>query len=313
MKFNHRHVLSMEQFSAADIHAVLDTAENFLELNSREIKKVPTLRGRAVINFFFEPSTRTRTSFEIAGKRLSADMLNLSGSSSSVVKGESLVDTALTLRSMNPDIVVVRHSHAGAPHLMARHVGAHVINAGDGQHQHPTQGLLDLMTVRQRFGQIEGLKVAIVGDILHSRVARSDLIGFQKCGAEVWLCGPPTLLPPEFARFGARMTYNLEEALTGAHVIILLRVQAERMNSAFFPTAREYSQRYGLNSEKLKWARKDAVVMHPGPMNRGVEIDPSVADGAHSLILRQVENGVSVRAALMMMLLGGGDRPRGDA
>ena len=298
-------ILGIQEMSVSEIELILDTAESFKEVSTREIKKVPTLRGKTVINLFFEASTRTRTSFEIAAKRLSADTINISASSSSVVKGETLIDTAKNLEAMNPDCIVIRHSAAGAPHLLARLMRVPVINAGDGAHEHPTQALLDLFTVREKKKRLAGLKVAIVGDILHSRVARSNIYGFTKMGAEVHLSGPRTMMPAEVERMGVRWHTSLSEVIPQADVIMMLRIQLERQEGGFFPTLREYSRFFGLNLEVLKAAQPEVLIMHPGPMNRGVEISPEVADGPFSVILDQVTNGVAVRMALLYLLVGG--------
>lgn len=300
-------LLGIQGLSVSDIELILDTAESFKEVSTREIKKVPTLRGKTVINFFFEASTRTRTSFEIAAKRLSADAINISTSSSSLVKGETLIDTAKNLEAMNPDCIVLRHSAAGAPHLLARLMRVPVINAGDGANEHPTQALLDMFTVREKKGGLAGLKVAIAGDILHSRVARSNIYGFTKMGAEVYLTGPPTMKPPEIEGLGVRWHSSLRELIPEMDVIMMLRIQLERQGGGFFPTLREYSRFFGLNLEAIKKAKPDALIMHPGPMNRGVEISPEVADGPYSVILDQVTNGVAVRMALLYLLVGGGE------
>jgi aspartate carbamoyltransferase catalytic subunit len=304
-----RHLLGLRGMSAGEITHVLDTAETFREVAGREIKKVPTLRGRTVINLFFEPSTRTRTSFEIAGKRLSADVVNISSSSSSVTKGETLLDTARNLEAMGPDLIVIRHPSSGAPHQLARICRASVVNAGDGAHEHPTQALLDALTIRRRKGRIEGLRVAIIGDVLHSRVARSNAHLLTTMGAEVSLAGPGTLAPPEFSSLveggSLRVERRVEEAVEGADVVMVLRIQRERQDNAFLPSLREYAVHYGLNAKRLALAKPDAVVMHPGPMNRGVEIASDVADGASSLILEQVANGLAVRMAVLYLLGGG--------
>ncbi|APG26892.1 aspartate carbamoyltransferase [Syntrophotalea acetylenivorans] len=305
MSFGHKHILGIEQLSADDITLILDTAESFKEVSTREIKKVPTLRGKTIINIFFEASTRTRASFEIAGKRLSADTMNISASTSAVVKGETLEDTAKNLEAMHPDIIVMRHGHSGAPHYLAERCGFSVVNAGDGAHEHPSQALLDLMTIREKKGTIEGLVVAIVGDIAHSRVARSNIYALKKMGATVRLAGPGTLLPTEIERMGAEVTTDMNTALDGADVVMMLRIQQERQGKALLPSNREYSRFYGLNPENLKLAKADALVMHPGPMNRGVEISSAVADGAQNVILDQVENGVAVRMALLYLVSGG--------
>jgi aspartate carbamoyltransferase catalytic subunit len=298
-------VLGLQEMSPAEIELILDTSESFKEVSTREIKKVPTLRGKTVINLFYEASTRTRTSFEIAAKRLSADTVNISTSSSSMVKGETLIDTAKNLEAMNPDCIVVRHSASGAPHLLARLMEVPVINAGDGAHEHPTQGLLDMFTIREKKGKIAGLQVAIIGDILHSRVARSNIHGLTKMGASVHLAGPLTMRPAEVERLGVRWHARLDEVIPAADVIMTLRIQMERQGGGFFPTLREYSRFFGLNLEVLERAKPDVLIMHPGPMNRGVEISPEVADGPFSVILDQVTNGVAVRMALLYLLVGG--------
>jgi aspartate carbamoyltransferase catalytic subunit len=300
-----RHLLGIADLSPEEIVLILDTAEAMKEVGQRTIKKVPTLRGRTVINLFFEPSTRTRTSFEIAEKRLSADTLNVAIASSSVVKGETLVDTAMNLEAMSPSMIVLRHASSGACHLLSRICKAAIVNAGDGMHEHPTQALLDAFTIRERKGRLAGLKVAIVGDLLHSRVLRSNVLLLTKLGAEVWLCGPPTLVPPGIERLGVSVTSNVEEAVRDADVIMMLRIQLERMQGAFFPSLREYFQVFGMTEERVRLARPDAIIMHPGPMNRGVEIASEVADGASSVILEQVANGVAVRMAVLYLLAGG--------
>ncbi len=306
--FRRRDLLGIRNLSAEEIVGILDTAENFREINTREIKKVPTLRGKTVINLFFENSTRTRTSFELAAKRLSADAVNISVSSSSVTKGETLVDTALNLDAMQPDCIVVRHSSAGVPHQLAKVSRAAIVNAGDGANEHPTQALLDAMTIRERKGTIGGLEVAIIGDILHSRVARSNIHLLTKLGAKVRVAGPKTLVPADFAHLvekDLRVAPNVEDAIEGADVVMILRIQSERQDSAFFPTLREYSIHYGLTQERLDLAQKDAIVLHPGPMNRGIEISSDVADGSRSLILDQVKYGVAVRMAVLYLATGG--------
>jgi aspartate carbamoyltransferase catalytic subunit len=304
MGWKRKDLVSMQEVEAAEIRDVLDTAESMREIATREIKKVPTLRGKTVVNLFYEASTRTRTSFEIAGKWLSADVINFSSSGSSAEKGESLLDTAKNIEAMSPDVVVVRHKAAGAPALLARHLNCSVVNAGDGAHEHPTQALLDALTIRQKKGRLSGLKVAIVGDILHSRVARSNLWLLSKVGAKAIVAGPPTLVPPGLEGL-ARVTHSIDEAVEGADVIMMLRIQLERMSGGFFPTTREYHKRYGLTAERVRRAKKDVLVMHPGPMNRGVEIASEVADGPWSVILEQVTNGVAVRMAVLYLLLGG--------
>jgi aspartate carbamoyltransferase catalytic subunit len=300
-------LLGIADLSAEEISLVLDTAEAMKEIGSRPIKKVPALRGKTVVNLFFEPSTRTRTSFEIAEKRLSADTLNIAIASSSVVKGETLTDTALNLEAMSPDMIVLRHSSSGACHLLSRICRSAIVNAGDGMHEHPTQALLDAFTIRERKKKLSGLKVAIVGDLLHSRVLRSNIHLLTKMGTEVWVCGPPTLMPTDIGRFGVRSTPMVEEAVRDADVIMLLRIQLERMEGAYFPSLREYFSVFGMTEERLRLAHPDAIIMHPGPMNRGVEIASEVADGPYSVILEQVANGVAVRMAVLHLLASGMD------
>ena len=330
--YRRRDLLGIRELSAAEIKGILDTAENFREINAREIKKVPTLRGKTVINLFFENSTRTRTSFELAAKRLSADAVNISVSASSVSKGETIIDTALNLDAMQPDCIVVRHGSAGVPHQLAKVSKAAIVNAGDGANEHPTQALLDAMTIREHKGKVEGLEVAIVGDILHSRVARSNIHLLTKLGAKVRVAGPGTLVPRDFEylihkggdptsregvtdeaekRSGTRVDKPLivcehpEDAIRGADVVLILRIQRERQDSAYFPTLREYSVHYGLTNDRLDLAKKDAIVLHPGPMNRGIEIASDVADSSRSLILDQVKYGVAVRMAVLYLSTGG--------
>jgi len=298
-------LLGVRDLSVEEINLILDTAVSMKEIASRDIKKVPTLRGKTIINLFYEPSTRTRTSFEIAGKWMSADVINISTSSSSVVKGESLKDTGLTLQAMHPDVVVIRHPAAGAPQILAGLLRASIINAGDGAHEHPTQALLDLFTIREKRETLAGLKVAIVGDILHSRVARSNMFAMQKMGMQVRVSGPPTMLPRYLDRLGVEVFPRVEPAIADADIIMMLRVQLERMGAGLFPTLREYSKLFGLNLDRLKAAKRDVLIMHPGPINRGVEIAPEVADGPYSLILNQVENGLAIRMALLYLLAGG--------
>jgi|UniRef100_A0A7C3WID5 aspartate carbamoyltransferase catalytic subunit len=305
MELRRKDLLGIADLSPEEINLILDTAASLKEISTRPIKKVPTLRGRTVVTLFYEPSTRTRMSFEIAAKRLSADTVNLTVSASSAVKGETLADTAANLEAMQPDLLIIRHMASGAPHFLARRLKCGVINAGDGLHEHPTQALLDLLTVREAKGRLDGLKVAIIGDIAHSRVARSNIHGFTKMGSEVIVAGPATLLPPHLESLGVKVCHSLEEAVTGADVIMMLRLQLERMEQMFFSTLREYSAQFGLAPRHLALARKDVIVMHPGPMNRGVEISPEVADGPHSVILQQVTNGVAVRMAVMLLLIGG--------
>lgn len=305
--FNLKHLLGIRELSAEQIVHLLDTAETFRDISKREIKKVPALRGRTVINLFFEASTRTRTSFEIAAKRLSADAVNISVSTSSVSKGETLLDTARNLQAMSPDCIVIRHSSAGAPYHLARACSAAIVNAGDGAHEHPTQALLDALTIREHKGRLHGLRVAILGDILHSRVARSNIYLLSKLGATVSVAGPGTLVPTEFAGLveqGVRLERRIEDAIVDADVVMILRMQRERQTDAFFPSMREYAVHYGLHLNHLSLAAPDAIVMHPGPMNRGIEISSEVADGGRSLILDQVTNGVAVRMAVLYLLAG---------
>jgi aspartate carbamoyltransferase catalytic subunit len=312
MPLKRKDLLGIADLSPEEINLILDTAETFRDINQRQIKKVPTLRGKTVINLFFEASTRTRTSFEIAAKRLSADAINISPSTSSVTKGETLVDTAMNLQAMAPDAIVIRHSSSGAPHQIARIVNAAVVNAGDGAHEHPTQALLDALTIRQNKGRIAGLKVAVIGDILHSRVARSNAHLLSKLGAHVALAGPRTLLPIGLEKLIApsegsvAFAENINEAIADADVVMMLRIQLERQAGGFFPSLREYSIHYGLNRRRLELAKSDVIVLHPGPINRGIEIDSDVADGPFSLILDQVNNGVAVRMAVLYLLAGGG-------
>jgi aspartate carbamoyltransferase catalytic subunit len=300
-------LLGIADLTSSEISLILDTAEAMKEVSARPIKKVPALRGKTVINLFYEPSTRTRTSFEVAEKRLSADTLNIAIATSSVVKGETLIDTALNLEAMNPDVIVMRHASSGACHLLARTCRAGIVNAGDGMHEHPTQGLLDAFTIRERKGRLQGLKVAIIGDMLHSRVFRSNVYLLTKMGAEVWACGPPTLMPAGIEQLGVRATTSLEEAVKDADAVMMLRIQLERMQGGFFPSLREYFQVFGMTPERVRLAKPDAIIMHPGPMNRGVEIASEVADGPASVILDQVANGVAVRMAVLYLLAGGGD------
>lgn len=307
-RFQHKHILGIEELSARDIGFILDTAESFKEISQRPIKKVPTLRGKTVIHLFFEPSTRTRLSFEIAAKRMSADTFNISASTSSAIKGETLIDTAKNLTSMNPDIIVIRHSSSGSPHLLAQHIKASVINAGDGTHEHPSQALLDMMTVREKKGKIDGLKIAIVGDISHSRVAHSNIIGFTKMGAQVHVSGPATLIPAGIKQLGAIVCHRVEDAVAGADVVMALRIQKERQLDPLLPSLREYAAFFGINRTLLKLAKPDAIIMHPGPINRGVEMTFDVADGEQSVIMDQVTNGVAVRMALLYLIMGGEDR-----
>jgi len=302
----HKDLLSLASLSVDDIHLILDTAESFKEVSGRDIKKVPALRGKTVVNLFFEPSTRTRTSFELAAKRLSADVINFSPSSSSVVKGETLLDTARNIEAMQADLIVLRHPSAGAADTLARGVKSSVINAGDGWHEHPTQALLDLFTIRGRGMEFPGLCVTIVGDVAHSRVARSNIYALTKLGSEVRVVGPPTMIPCQLERMGVKVFYDLDEALQATQVIMMLRLQLERQGRALFPTIREYARLYGLTAERVKLAQPGAIVMHPGPINRGVEIAPEVADSISSVILDQVANGVAVRMGILYLMSGAG-------
>ena len=305
MQFRKKDLLGIKQLEPEEINLILETAETFKEISTRPIKKVPTLRGRTVVHLFYEPSTRTRTSFEIAAKRLSADTFNISASTSSIVKGETLLDTAKNLEAMNPDVIVLRHSAAGAPHLLARHVQASVINAGDGMHEHPTQALLDLLTIKDKKETISGQTVAIIGDIAHSRVARSNVWALTKMGARVLVAGPTTMIPHDLDKLGVEVFYRPEDVIPEADVIMMLRIQLERQGQMLLPSLREYARVFGLNEEKLSQAKPDVLIMHPGPINRGVEISPAVADGPYSVILDQVNNGVAVRMALLYLLIGG--------
>jgi aspartate carbamoyltransferase catalytic subunit len=300
-------LLGISDLTPDEITLILDTADAMKEIASRPIKKVPALRGKTVVNLFFEPSTRTRTSFEIAEKRLSADTLNIAIATSSVAKGETLADTALNLEAMHPDMIVLRHSSSGACHLLSRICRSAIINAGDGMHEHPTQALLDAFTIREHKRQLKGLKVAIIGDLLHSRVLRSNILLLTRMGADVWVCGPPTLMPADIRRFGVTATSSVEAAVTGADVIMLLRIQLERMEGAYFPSLREYFNVFGMTEARMKLAKPDVMIMHPGPMNRGVEIASEVADGPYSVILDQVANGVAVRMAVLYLLAGGAE------
>lgn len=301
--FHRRHFLGIEGLTKDEMLFLLSTAESFREISEREVKKVPTLRGKTIINLFYEPSTRTRTSFEIAAKRLSADAINITAAASSVAKGETLLDTARNLVAMRPAALVVRHPCSGAPHLLARLVECPVINAGDGMHEHPTQALLDMMTIREHKGEIAGLTVAIVGDLLHSRVARSNILALTTLGARVRLVGPPTLLPAEFRLWGVEVYTDLRRGLAGADVVMALRLQRERQARNFLPSIEEYARHFCITPDALAAAKEDVLIMHPGPMNRGIEIDSQVADGPYSVILEQVTNGVAVRMALLYLLV----------
>jgi len=306
INWTRKDLLGLEDLSKEEIELILETANSFKEISLRPIKKVPTLRGKTVVLFFFEPSTRTRTSFELAAKRLSADTVSISASTSSMMKGESLKDTAKNIEAMKVDVIVMRHSSSGAPHLLAKAVEASVVNAGDGCHEHPTQALLDIFTIKEKKGRISGLKVSIIGDIAHSRVARSNIWGLTKLGAEVTVCGPPTLIPQGIERFPVKVTYDIKEAIREADVLNILRIQLERQKSNLFPSLREYAIKFGIDLEKLKFAKPDVLIMHPGPINRGVEISPDVADGPYSIILEQVTNGIAVRMAVLFLVSQGG-------
>ncbi len=306
-KFRGRHLLQIADLTADEIMGLLNTAYKFKDVSEREIKKVPTLRGKTIVNLFYEPSTRTRTSFEIAGKRLSADVINISTSSSSVTKGETFKDTVLNIAAMRPDAIVIRHGSPGAPAYAATIAGCSVINGGDGANAHPTQALLDLMTIHEKKGSVENLKVAIVGDILHSRVARSNINALKMFGADVTVCAPPTLLPHGVNALGVKVTHNIREAVADKDVVMMLRIQTERMQQGLFPSLREYSEHFCLSAKVLKSARPDVLIMHPGPINRGVEIASDVADGPYSLILSQVTHGVAMRMAVLYLLCGGAE------
>lgn len=299
-----KHLLGLEDLSADEINIIFDTAKSFKEVSTRNIKKVPALRGKVVVNMFVEPSTRTRTSFSLAAKRLSADITDFSPSTSALVKGESLKDTARNIEAMGIDIVIIRHTSPGAPHLLARTINASVINAGDGAHEHPTQGLLDIFTMLEQKGKVKGLKVAVVGDITHSRVARSNIWGLTKLGAEVIAVGPATLIPTELKQLGVKISYDIDKVIKEVDVINILRIQLERQQRGLFPSIREYARLFGINTERIKKAKPDVLVMHPGPINRGIEITPDVADGDRSVILQQVTNGLAVRMAVLYLVSG---------
>ncbi|HEY3374328.1 MAG TPA: aspartate carbamoyltransferase catalytic subunit [Candidatus Aquicultor sp.] len=306
MGLRHKDLVSINQLTSDEISLILDMADSFREVSARPIKKVPTLRGRTVINLFFEPSTRTRTSFELAAKRLSADAVNISKSSSAVVKGESIKDTAQTLQAMAADLVVIRHAASGSAELLAKHMDCSVVNGGDGWHEHPTQALLDLFTIRQEFGTLQGLKVAIVGDIAHSRVARSNILALTKMGAKVIVVGPPTLIPKDIEELGVQVSHDLDSVIPEIDVLYLLRIQLERQGEPLFPSLSEYATLFGVDKRRLLMAKPDLIVMHPGPINRGVEIAPEIADMPQSVITNQVTNGVAVRMAVLYLLIGGG-------
>ncbi len=308
-RWTRKDLLDLRTLSAGEIRLILQTAESFREVSLRPIKKVPALRGRTVVNLFFEPSTRTRTSFELAAKRLSADIVNITTQQSSLSKGETVLDTVRNLEALKVDILVIRHAAAGVPHLVAKHAAASVINAGDGAHEHPTQALLDLFTIQEKKGRIEGLRVSIIGDIAHSRVARSNIWGLTKLGAQVTVCGPPTLLPPQIEQLGVRVTHQLDEAIRGSDVLMLLRIQHERQEAMLIPSLREYRLTYGLDQDRMSRAKPDVLIMHPGPVNRGVELDSSVADGPFSVILDQVTNGLAVRMAALYLVAGAQGKP----
>src|SRR4051812_39330641 len=305
MTWQRKHLLDIESLSADEITMVLDTTRAFKAVGERAIKKVPALRGKTVVNLFVEPSTRPRISFELAAMRLSADVINFTAEASSLKKGETLKDTARNLEALNADIIVIRHSASGAPHFLSRVVNSHIVNAGDGAHEHPTQALLDTFTIREKKGRIDGLNVTILGDILYSRVARSNIWALTKLGAKVTLCGPSTLVPKVFERMGCRVTYNVEEAIRDADIINLLRIQHERQRKSMFPSIGEYASLYGLNQARLAKTKPDAIIMHPGPINRGVEIDSEIADCNRSVILEQVTNGLAVRMAVLFLVAGG--------
>ncbi|RJP24495.1 MAG: aspartate carbamoyltransferase catalytic subunit [Candidatus Abyssobacteria bacterium SURF_5] len=305
MRWNRKDLLGIEPLSAEEINHLLNTAFSFREISTRPIKKVPALRGKTIVNLFFEPSTRTRTSFELAGKRLSADILNITVSASSVVKGETLIDTAANLEALKIDMIIMRHSASGAPHFLASHTKASIINAGDGWHEHPTQALLDMLTIKDKLGRIEDVKVAIIGDLLHSRVGRSNIWALTKLGADVRVCAPRTLIPSSLEKLGVKVYWDVGEAIRDADVIYLLRIQLERQKANYFPSIREYARLFGIDREKLRRARKDAIIMHPGPINRDVELASDVADSQNSVILEQVTNGLAVRMAALYLCSGG--------
>lgn len=306
MVFEQKHILGLEELSSDEIRLILDTAESMKEVSERDVKKVPALKGVTVVNLFFEPSTRTRASFEIAEKRLSADVLNFTPTESSVVKGETLLDTARNLEAMGASVIVIRHAMSGAPWLLSRELSSSIVNAGDGFHEHPSQALLDLFTVREVKKEISGLKLVIVGDVSHSRVARSNIWGFIKLGAEVRVVGPPTMIPRDIEKVDVRVYYHIEDALEGVDVVMMLRLQKERQESGLLPSLREYSRFYGLTRERLRLAKEDVIVMHPGPINRGVELSSEVADDVHSVILDQVSNGIAVRMAMLYLVASSG-------
>ncbi len=305
ISFFHKNLLGIEGLRVEEIRTLLDATTAFKEISRREIKKVPTLRGKTVVNLFFEPSTRTRTSFELAAKRLSADTVNISASTSSVVKGETLVDTARNLQAMHPDLIILRHGAAGAPHFLSRHIDVPIVNAGDGAHEHPTQALLDLYTMEEHVGSVKGKTIGIVGDIKHSRVARSNVLALTKMGARVVVCGPPTLIPAGIEAMDVTVSYDFDEILPELDIVMMLRIQLERQERGLFPTLLEYSRLYGLNKNRVNRCKPNILIMHPGPINRGIELDPDVADGSRSVILDQVENGLALRMAILYLLCGG--------
>lgn len=311
-KWTKKNLLDLQKLSKEEIETILETAKSFKEVSARDVKKVPALRGKTVVMLFFEPSTRTRASFELAAKRLSADTINIASSSSSLSKGESALDTARNIEAMNVDAIIVRHSSSGVPQILSENLNASVINAGDGCRAHPTQALLDMFTIQEKLGKIKGLKVAIIGDIRHSRVARSNIWGLTKLGAEVTVCGPSTLIPFGIEHLGAKVSYNIDEVIEQSDVLMPLRLQLERQQEKFLPSIREYAKQFGINKERLKGAKKDVVIMHPGPTNRGVELSAEVADGEYSVILDQVTNGVAVRMAVLYLLLGAKGKSKKD-
>lgn len=302
--WDRKHLLDLHDLSAQDIEAVFETAKSFKEVSARDVKKVPALRGKTIVSLFFEPSTRTRASFELAAKRLSADTINIAASASSLSKGESILDTARNIEAMNIDLIIARHASAGVPYTLAKHLKASIVNAGDGCRSHPTQALLDMFTIVEHKKFLKGLNVAIVGDIAHSRVARSNIIGLKTMGAKVTVCGPSTLMPVGIESLGVDVSYDLEEVIPKSDVLMLLRLQRERQTEKYLPSIREYAKKFGINQEKLKKAKKDVLIMHPGPTNRGIELSADVADGKYSVILDQVTNGLAVRMAILYMLLG---------
>lgn len=312
IEWTRRNLLDLTDFSREEIEMVLDTAKSFKQVSARDVKKVPALRGKTIVSLFFESSTRTRASFELAAKRLSADTINIAANTSSLSKGETILDMARNLEALNIDCIIARHCSSGVPHVLARHLKASIVNAGDGCRSHPTQALLDMFTIRERLGKLEGLKVAIVGDILHSRVARSNIWGLTKMGAEVTVCGPATLMPPHVEKMGVKVSYDLKSVIPGKDVIMLLRIQTERQQDKFLPSLREYAKQYGVNKEKLKSAKKGVLIMHPGPTNRGIELSAEVADGEYSVILDQVTNGLAVRMAILYLLLGAKETVDGE-